>query len=358
MTASSATASVFGNVQLGHLEIESNHLADWRRFLEDGIGMHVEHASHDELTARIDDRPARFHIRRGPREDVTAIGWEAATPETFDTVVGRASDAGVPCYTAGDVEAAARHASQLVRIPGPKGLPQELHVAARVAAGPLNAATEFVAGAGGIGHVALTSKNPAKLRSYYATLLDARLTDLIDESIQGVKLRIRFLRVNERHHSVAVAATRPLGLDPIRTRVQHVNSQVAHLEDLTASRARLLQLGFGMALEVGQHTNDRELSYYAITPSGFEWEVGWNALTVDEDSWAPTLHHGISTWGHHPTIGLGGKVRQASSALRSLARREITVEPLSTSDVAADEAAIDKVHALAPRLECRQRKDP
>jgi hypothetical protein len=32
----------------------------------------------------------------------------------------------------------------------------------------------------------------------------------------------------------------------------------------------------------GQHTNDKELSYYAMTPSGFEWEVGWNPIIVDK----------------------------------------------------------------------------
>ncbi|MFD5121359.1 hypothetical protein [Streptomyces sp. NPDC058385] len=36
------------------------------------------------------------------------------------------------------------------------------------------------------------------------------------------------------------------------------------------------ELGFGMALSEGRHANDKELSSYARTPSGSEWEVGWN----------------------------------------------------------------------------------
>ncbi len=47
-------------------------------------------------------------------------------------------------------------------------------------------------------------------------------------------------------------------------------------------------------LAVGQHTNDKELSYYAMTPSGFEWEVGWNPIAVDEKTWEPTAYQGIS----------------------------------------------------------------
>ena len=60
------------------------------------------------------------------------------------------------------------------------------------------------------------------------------------------------------------------------------------------------ELGFDMALSVGQHTNDKELSYYARTLSGFEWEVGWNPIVVDESTWEPTTHQGISIWGHTP----------------------------------------------------------
>ena len=42
---------------------------------------------------------------------------------------------------------------------------------------------------------------------------------------------------------------------------------------MVTSYRRVKALGFAMALSVGQHTSDKELSYYARTPSGFEWEV-------------------------------------------------------------------------------------
>ncbi|MBV9513136.1 MAG: hypothetical protein JO280_03690, partial [Mycobacteriaceae bacterium] len=64
-----------------------------------------------------------------------------------------------------------------------------------------------------------------------------------------------------------------LPINPIRTRVQHANVQVASLDDMVTSYQRVKALGFAMALSVGQHTNDKELSYYAQTPSSFEWEV-------------------------------------------------------------------------------------
>ena len=126
-----------------------------------------------------------------------------------------------------------------------------------------------------------TSKRPHQLRGYYDTVFDARLTDFIDETISGIKFKIRFLRVNERHHSVAIAAVNRLPINPIRTRVQHLNIQVADLDDMAASYQRVNELGFrhGTCASASTPTT-RELSYYALTPSGFEWEVGWNPIVV------------------------------------------------------------------------------
>jgi hypothetical protein len=168
-------------------------------------------------------------------------------------------------------------------------------------------------------------------------VFDARLTDYIDETISGLKFKIRFLRVNQRHHSVAIAAVNRLPINPIRTRVQHLNIQVADLDDMTASYQRVKDLGFHMALAVGQHTNDRELSYYAMTPSGFEWEVGWNPIVVDEKTWEPTTYQGISIWGHTPQgQTIIDKLGQFKTAAQSLVHREDTVPALALAGIPDD----------------------
>ncbi|MDT2006134.1 hypothetical protein FXW78_18140 [Rhodococcus opacus] len=148
--------------------------------------------------------------------------------------------------------------------------------------------------------------------------------------MNGVKLKIRFLRVNERHQSIAVAAVQKLPRDPVRTRVLHLNIQVAELDDMTQSYQRVKELGFDMALGVGQHTNDRVLAYYAMTPSGFEWEVGWNPIVIDENICEPSTHQGISIWGH-TMVGqtIIDKLEQFKISAQSLARREDTVPALS-----------------------------
>jgi 2,3-dihydroxybiphenyl 1,2-dioxygenase len=292
--------SVFGKVQLGYLVIETEKFSDWERFGRDAIGMHLDDGPTDAMRFRLDGNECRFLLQRGPAEDVTTLGWHVDDHEAFDTVLARVRNHGVPVTEGGDEEAALRGVERLVRFPGPNGLTQEVVTRARTGAAPLHMATGggFVTGEAGMGHVAVCTTKPHQVRGYYDALLDARLSDYIDETISGVKFKIRFLRVNQRHHTVAIAAVNRMRLNPIRTRVQHLNIQVAELDDMTAAYQRVKQLGFRMALGVGQHTNDKELSFYAVTPSGFDWEVGWNPIVVDETTWEPCTYQGISIWGH------------------------------------------------------------
>jgi 2,3-dihydroxybiphenyl 1,2-dioxygenase len=324
-------SSVFGNVHLGYIVIETDKFADWRRFGRDAIGMHLDDTLPDVMRFRLDDNECRFLLQRGPAEDVTALGWQLDDHDTFDEVLTRVTRHGVPLVEGTAEEAAFRGVERLVRFPGPNGLAQEIFTRPRTSTTPLDMrAGGFVTGEAGMGHVAITSKKPHQMRGYYDTVFDARLTDYIDETISGVKFKIRFLRVNERHHSVAIAAVNRLPINPIRTRVQHLNIQVAELDDMTASYQRVNELGFNIALAVGQHTNDRELSYYAMTPSGFEWEVGWNPIVINEKTWEPTTYQGISIWGHTPE---GQTIIDKFAAFRtgaqSLLRREDSVPALA-----------------------------
>ena len=328
---------VFGNVQLGFIAIETEKFSDWRRFAHEAIGMHVDEPGFGTMRFRLDDNECRFLLQRGPAEDVTALGWHVEDHDTFDEILCRVTGHGVPVAEGVAEEAALRGVERLVRFPGPNGLMQEIYTHARTGSGPLQMVNHggFVTGEYGLGHVAITTKKPHQMRGYYDTVFDARLSDYIDETISGVKLKIRFLRVNQRHHSVAIASVKRFPLNPIRTRIQHLNIQVADLDDMTASYQRVKQLGFTMALDVGQHTNDRELSYYAVTPSGFEWEVGWNPIVVDESTWKPTTYQGISIWGHgaHGQT-IGDKLDQFKTGARSLLHREDSVPALAGTGIA------------------------
>ncbi len=326
--------SVFGAVHLSYVVVQSNRLHDWRRFGSDAIGMHVDETGADVLRFRLDEYACRFLVQRGPAEDVMALGWQVDDHETFDRIVGRVADRGVPIMEGTREETALRGVERLWRFAGPKGLAQEIFTVPVTTPEPLRMLSSgWVTGEAGMGHVAIVSREPEAMRGYYHTVFDSRLSDYIDENVSGLKMKIRFLRVNERHHSIAIANLRGVKIDPIRTRVQHINIQSAGLDDMLASFQRVKDLGFRMAWSVGQHTNDRELSYYCVTPSGFELEVGWNPIVIGpelESTWEPTAYQGISLWGHTP-VGetVLGKFAQFGQALRTVTTPEITVPELT-----------------------------
>jgi 2,3-dihydroxybiphenyl 1,2-dioxygenase len=331
--------NIFGSVHLGYVVIDTEKFAEWRRFGRDAIGMHLDETLPDVMRFRLDSHACRFLVRRGSAEDVSALGWQVDDHRTFDEVLTRVTRHGVPVADGTNEEAELRGVERLVRFPGPNGLTQEIFTRPGLDDTPLNMAARggFVTGEAGIGHVAVTSTKPHQVRGYYDCVFDARITDYIDETISGLKFKIRFLRVNQRHHSIAIAAVNRLPINPIRTRVQHVNIQVAELDDMTASYQRINDLGFQMALAVGQHTNDRELSFYAMTPSGFEWEVGWNPIVIDEKTWEPTTYQGISLWGHtREGQTIVEKLAQFKTAARSLLHREDTVPALACGAIPDD----------------------
>ena len=127
----------------------------------------------------------------------------------------------------------------------------------------------------------------------------------------------------------ASAGVQRFAVDPIRTVIQHVNVQVAELDDMVAAHERVTAEGFKMMWSVGQHPNDRELSFYVQTPSGFEIELGWNPIVVDaqaEAGWTTGHYQGISLWGHFPEgLTLAAKLGQMGRGLASLTRQEHTV---------------------------------
>ena len=310
-------------LKLGYIVIESERIDDWQRFAGEGMGMHVERLSDDLLTVRVDDRERRIVIRRGPAEDVMALGWEvddaAGLAEICEHLVANAID--TEAGTAKD--AALRGVDRFFGFDGHKGLRFEFFTAAKRTNQPLVAKTSgFVTGEGGLGHAVLFTRKPEELVSDLQRLLGARLSDTISDKLQGTEMEFWFLHLNERHHSLAVAATKGFRLDPLRTRVQHLMFEAASLNDVSDAYLRCKELGYRIAMGMGQHPNDNGVSFYAVSPSGFEVELGFDPVKIGAD-WDVKQYRGISKWGHRPEFEPTKAEKRATiwTALKSLFRK-------------------------------------
>jgi 2,3-dihydroxybiphenyl 1,2-dioxygenase len=319
----SAPQSVYGAVHLGYVLVESPRLSDWKRLAGDAIGMAVAVDSPNLMAFRTDAHARRLIISRSPQEDV-ALGWEIDGPAALETILRRLADRRISVEEIGGEEAALRGVERLWRFIGPKRQRFELFTEPLLqAAKPQLRNNGFVTGERGLGHVAITSRNPKAMIAFWREIFDAKVSDHIEARISGVNLRMTFLRVNSRHHSVAIAGTKGLAMDPFATKIQHLEMQVTTLDDVSDAFTRSRKLGFKIAMSVGQHTNDRDVSFYVVTPSGFYFELGWSPSEDEGEHWPEVVHRGISVWGHKPLDQtIGDQLAQIRNGVTSLFRKE------------------------------------
>jgi 2,3-dihydroxybiphenyl 1,2-dioxygenase len=326
----SRSNGLFGRISLGYVVVESRRLPEWQRFATDGLGLHADAIDGAALALRIDAHQRRIIVRDGAAEDVAAIGWHLHDERALALALARLQTAAIDVREVGGAEAALRGVERFWAFDGPKRLRFELFTQPQVDERPLQMlCTGFVTGAMGLGHFAMTTREPEAALGFFRTVFDARLSDTIEDKLNGVTLELSFLRLNERHHSVALAATRGTRMNPLRTAIHHLNLQAQSLDDVTQAYRRLRDMGCAIANAIGQHPNDRELSFYVASPSGFEIELGWNPVVVTEEAerrWLPGHYRGISLWGHFPeSLTLGAKLGQMGRGLASLTRKEYTV---------------------------------
>jgi 2,3-dihydroxybiphenyl 1,2-dioxygenase len=322
MQESGPEPSVYGAVRLGYALVDSARLADWRRFAVDGLGMTAVEETDVLLALRTDDHDRRLVVRKATAEDVAVLGWEIAGEPALEVILARVKARNVAVEEIAGEEAALRGVKRLWRFLGPKRLSLELFTEPVMASLP--SADGFVTGDGGMGHVAIMTRKPEAMVAFWRTVFDARISDFVEQRIMGLDFKFTFLRVNPRHHSIAIGATRGLAVDPIPTKVQHIEMQAASLDDVTEAYRRCRSLGFKIGMSMGQHTNDRSVSFYAVTPSGFYFELGWNPRTIEDGAeWPQLTHPAISFWGHKPEDQtMSEKIAQLRASVSSLFRSE------------------------------------
>jgi 2,3-dihydroxybiphenyl 1,2-dioxygenase len=283
---------------LAYLVFEVSDEAAWRRLLVDVLGCTEGRALPTGGRAyRLDEREARIFVVPGPADDLVALGFEAASKDAMWDVAMRARDAMAFVEEGLDKDAAARFVTGLVRFDEPSEVSIEVFYGPQMASEPCDRrATEggFVTGPQGVGHVALRADDVAKSEAFFANVLGFKLSDHIRCTLRGgFPVDITFLHVNARHHSIALGQIRDKHL-------HHFMVQTERLDDLGRIYDRCFDAGVHVVQTLGRHPNDRMLSFYAMTPSGFEVECGYGGREIDDATWVPETYDRISLWGHRP----------------------------------------------------------
>jgi 2,3-dihydroxybiphenyl 1,2-dioxygenase len=282
--------------QLGYFVFQVSDAAAWERFATGvlGLGLGARHAG-GGFGLRLDGWAQRFVIEPGGADDLGAIGLRVSDGVGLDAAAERLSRAGVEVVPGSPELARARRVARLIVLRDPAGIPLELFTGPELAE-PFQSVlvrSGFVAGELGAGHVVVTAPDPGRSRDFYERVLGFRLSDEIHTELWGHRVDLAFFHVGRRHHTIAFGGAQ-------KKRLHHFMLEVGSVDDVGHCLDRTLAAGHRIVQTLGRHPNDRMLSFYARTPSGFQFECGWGGREIDDARWKPASYDRISEWGHHP----------------------------------------------------------
>ncbi|MBO6632970.1 VOC family protein [Parvibaculum sp.] len=282
---------------LGYIGFEVSDLGAWDSYLTGFLGLMPGRSNGTSARYRMDDRAFRLQIDEGKADDISFIGLEVETWEGMQALRGKLDKEGVKYAPASDNLKAERGVRDLIVLTDPAGLQVEIYVGATVLTSvPFNSpagVSEYLTGEQGAGHVVLASEKIDEVRDFYTRLLGFRLSDTIGIAIApDFTLTLEFYHCNPRHHTLALA---PM---PAPKRLHHFMVEMATMDDVGFAMDRIEKCGVKQTMTLGKHSNDRMISFYAATPSGFEVEVGTAGIAVHDEVWRVTHHEVTSMWGH------------------------------------------------------------
>ncbi len=280
--------------RLGYLELGVSSLADWRAYAENVLGVECLDEG-NALNLRYDEACWRLQLVETGEDDIRCAGFEVANADDLQAIGARLEGQGVPVHEASAGQAAARGVDQLLGCEDPFGLPIELYVGDRTIGEPFSSprtGSAFVTGDQGLGHMVLTVADRARGESFYMQGLGFLLSDHVLLGPPERQLTLTFLHCNPRHHTVALA---PI---PAPKRLNHIMLQVPSLDDVGLCLDAAQRAGVKISASLGKHSNDRMVSFYMQTPSGFDVEWGYGSIEIDDATWQPATYHSTSIWGH------------------------------------------------------------
>jgi 2,3-dihydroxybiphenyl 1,2-dioxygenase len=281
---------------LGYVVVEASDVPAWTAFATERMGLMVAEAPDGHARFRSDEQSWRLGIEPGPLDDIVAAGFEVKGPAELAELEKRLRDAGIEVASADPAAAMQRGVADLVSCRDPDGLRLEFYHKPTVTLTPSfhspAGVSGFVAGNEGMGHLVIGTDNIDAMRTFYTELLGFRLTDNIMMSFGGVDIDLEFYYCNTRHHTLALSPMK------MPKRIHHLLLQVLELDDLGRALDRVAAAGDKMTVTLGRHSNDKNVTFYVQTPSGFEIEYGWGSPSVAPSQRHPVRWDNGSYWGH------------------------------------------------------------
>lgn len=272
-----------------YVRLGTGNLAEAEQYATEILGLQVGRREANEIYFRSDNREHTLCYFEGDPTDHT-VAFEVATQSALDKACAALEEAGHAVALGTVEEMERRRVKGLASLYDPNGNKVELVVRPEVSGWRYFPSRD--AGITGFSHVGLCSSNPARDEVFWTNIFNARVSDYIGNS--------PLLRIDEVHHKIALFPTQRKG-------VQHINHQVASIDDIMRSwyflQDRQVRIQFGP----GRHPTSGAMFLYFEGPDGmvYEYSTGVSHITDEENHRPrqfPAVPEGFCMWGAKPDI--------------------------------------------------------
>jgi 2,3-dihydroxybiphenyl 1,2-dioxygenase len=284
---------------LGYITVAASDMDRWRQFVFDVLGF-AEGKGPDPsaLYLRMDERAARIIVVPGDVDRVLTVGWEVRDHAALERVKATLDAAGVAFKELSLAEADERRVEEVITFDDPAGTTLEVFHGAVLDHSPVITpfGARFVTGDQGLGHVVMPAIDPNGLFEFYTDVLGFRSRGAFRVPVPAEfgPVRVRFLGINERHHSLAICPA----TNQDKPGLVHVMVEVDTLDAVGQALDRVNAEGFQLSSTLGRHTNDKMVSFYVRTPGDWDIEFGTDGMRVDETYYTAEEITADSYWGH------------------------------------------------------------
>lgn len=217
------------------------------------------------------------------------VGFELRDGVTLDAAAAELERRGYPVRRGSEEECAQRRVEAFIHFRDPSGNAIDL-VHAPHPDGPSFTPTRAVANTG-FSHVGLRTTDPARDEAFWTGVLSARVSDRIGAA--------PLLRIDEVHHKIALFPSSFAG-------VQHINHQVASIDDIMQSWYFLQQRGVRTVFGPGRHPTSGAMFLYFEGPDGMVYEYSSGVREITDPGHQPRQFPfepaSFCMWGARPDI--------------------------------------------------------
>jgi 3,4-dihydroxy-9,10-secoandrosta-1,3,5(10)-triene-9,17-dione 4,5-dioxygenase len=249
-------------------------------------------AADGSVYLKMDRRQWRLAVHPADTPGLAYLGFELALESDLVIAMESIAKSGVAIREGTAAEREARSVGGLAVFEDPAGHRLELFCRPIIDQ-PMNGdqEIEFLTGSLGMGHAVVYVAEIEPTLNFYRDVLGFKRTDYMQFGPDG--MGIHFLRCTRRHHTLALLQVGP------PSGLQHLMFESTSVDGVGKALDRALTAGVPISSSLGRHRNDKTLSFYMKGPSGFDVEIGWDGMLVDDDWVEHEFAGGGDDWGHH-----------------------------------------------------------